>query len=53
MGNQVFAHSGIAQITLSKNLKAIPSGAFIDCTNLSEIEIPSSVRSVGGAAFLG
>ncbi len=46
-----FEESGLKEIVLSKNIKEIPSCAFVACKNLKEIVIPEGVTSIGDEAF--
>ena len=39
--------------TLPKGLKKIGFQAFIDCENLSDVNVPASVRGIGENAFKG
>lgn len=45
-----FACENLSEIVLSKNLQSIPARAFYLST-ISQIEIPSSVKSIGDEAF--
>ncbi len=52
LGSDMFENSKIKDIQLSTKLKTIPSNAFRNLY-LTEIEIPSSVESIGEYAFSG
>ena len=52
-GNDAFANTGIASLTLTDGLASIGEGAFMNSTNLASLEIPSSVTSIGDEAFYG
>ena len=45
--------SQMEEITLPSTLECIDSFAFMDCANLTKIEIPASVTSIGYDAFAG
>ncbi len=45
--------SQMEEITLPSTLECIDSFAFMDCANLTKIEIPASVTSIGYDAFVG
>lgn len=41
----------LSDVTLSDKLSSIPSNMFYECDSLTSITLPSSVQSIGGAAF--
>lgn len=43
--------SGLKEIILPKGLTKIPEGAFVDCINLTDVTIPSTVTELGEMAF--
>lgn len=48
-----FYKSAVEKITLPEGLKEIPAAAFNQATNLKEVNIPSSVETIGINAFAG
>ncbi len=50
MGSLAFAYSGLETIVLSDGLESIPPNAFSE-TNLKEVVLPSSVRTIETYAF--
>jgi hypothetical protein len=46
-----FAGSGIKSIIITKNIKSIPDGCFLDCKKLSSVTVPCSVEKIGKQAF--
>lgn len=53
VGNYAFFDTDISTLEFEEysNVTTLGRGAFMDCTYLSEIEIPASVTSVGDEAF--
>ena len=49
--NAVFQNTDISTIIIGDNVKNIPAYAFYDCSHLSSITIPDSVRYIGNQAF--
>ncbi|MDE6187492.1 MAG: leucine-rich repeat domain-containing protein, partial [Duncaniella sp.] len=43
--------SGLKEIILPEGLTKIPEGAFVDCINLTDVTIPSTVTELGEMAF--
>ena len=43
----------LGNTTLSKNLKEIPGYIFYNCSSLSEVEIPDSVKKIGTSILYG
>lgn len=50
-GTNAFSGSGIETLTISSDLTVIPAYTCENCTSLTSVVIPSSVTSVGDAAF--
>lgn len=48
-----FYQSAVEKITLPEGLKEIPAAAFNQAANLKEVNIPSSVETIGINAFAG
>lgn len=46
-----FSGSAISEIVLPESLKYIEPFAFNECTNLTKINFPKSLESIGGSAF--
>jgi len=42
----------ISSITVNTNTRIIFSGAFRDCTNLTEVMLPCTIKHIGSSAFL-
>ena len=54
IGMLAFCKSAISEITFkTSKLATIGDGAFLDCTELTWINIPSSVESIGNSVFRG
>lgn len=51
IGESAFQGSMIEEITFSSNLAIIEAGAFDDCSGLSEVDFPSSLREISDNAF--
>ncbi|MCQ2435106.1 MAG: leucine-rich repeat domain-containing protein, partial [Oscillospiraceae bacterium] len=51
MGSDVFYDSDVASVTISKNLKAIPTGMFCSCRQIESLTIPKNVQSLGEVAL--
>ena len=51
-GDEVFSRSGLTTIVISKNIKEIPYGMFIN-TPLEQIIIPEGVVRIGAETFTG
>lgn len=47
IGESAFAGSSITRVSIPATVKTIGQGAFAKCENLTELEIPSSVASIG------
>ncbi len=45
--------TGIKTLTLGEKVTALPDNAFADCTSLTSVVIPYSVKSIGSSAFAG
>ena len=50
IGDEAFAYSGITLLTMGEGIEEIGANAFLG-HNLTEAELPSSLRIVGNAAF--
>ena len=50
-GTNAFSGSGIKTLTISSDLTGIPAYTCENCASLTSVVIPSSVTSVGNAAF--
>lgn len=53
IGRLAFAESGLKEITIPDNVSTIEYGAFMSCTDLSDITISDKVTSIGTKAFEG
>ena len=45
--------TGIKTLTFGEKVTALPDNAFADCTSLTSVVIPYSVKSIGSSAFAG
>lgn len=45
--------AGLKKVTLNQNLTEIPAYAFSECSDLIEIDVPVSVKTIGNYAFYG
>lgn len=52
IGSSAFAYSELSKITIPDSVVEIAYAAFECCEKLTEIEIPSSVTTIDGAAFM-
>jgi len=52
IGSGVFAFSGLESITLPDNLVKIETGAFKECTLLTDVHVPSTTTSIHPLSFL-
>lgn len=43
----------LKRVYIPSSVKSIPSGAFIDCYNLKNIELPDGLETIGNCAFNG
>jgi hypothetical protein len=53
IGDNAFAGSAIANITIPNAVSYIGSKAFLGCSELKEIDIPNSVKKIGASCFEG
>ena len=53
IGKNAFKDSWLSKITISEGLMNIKEGAFENCTKLKEINLPSSLQTIGTKAFYG
>lgn len=53
IGRLAFAESGLKAIDIPENVTAIEYGAFMNCSALSDVEIPDTVESIATRAFSG
>lgn len=53
IGTDAFSESEIETVILPKELKVIKNCAFLNCGNLTSIEFPESVTSLGKSSFRG
>lgn len=53
IGAEAFANSSLATVDLFDSVTTIHSGAFRNCTNLTELTLPESVTFVGAGALSG
>ncbi len=53
IGRLAFAESGLKAINIPMNVTEIEYGAFMGCTELEQVAIPSSVSNIGTKAFEG
>ena len=55
IGNDAFIGlNGLLKVNFGKYLEDLGSGAFADCTNLSQdVVLPASMKTIGGSAFRG
>ena len=53
IGAEAFSGSSITSLTLNNGLTNVGQGAFSDCDALTQVSIPSSVRSLGNYVFAG
>ena len=51
IGTYVFRNTAIDEFFLPQSFTYIPDGMFMDCDNLTSVEIPSYVRTIGYDAF--
>lgn len=53
IGEQAFAYSSLSSLTLSEGITNIEYGAFLNCTNLVSVTIPSTCSSSSTCIFYG
>lgn len=53
IGRLAFAESGLRSIVIPDGVAEIEYGAFMSCTNLSDVTIPDTVTDIGTKAFEG
>lgn len=53
IGKDTFQNSTVKKVVIADGIKRIPEGMFWNCKNLSEINIPCTVKSIGRQAFTG
>jgi hypothetical protein len=53
IGSFAFANSSVESITLGENITKIESNAFLNCTSLSQVNLPSSLMYIGESSFSG
>ena len=53
LGEYAFLNSGLKRVVLPAGLEEISYGAFKDCYNLVEINLPSSIIDIKGGSFYG
>lgn len=51
LGDYAFAGSHVTDVVIPDGLRAIPTGAFSDCSKLLSIEIPDGLTMIGESAF--
>lgn len=51
IGKDTFQNSTVKKVVIADGIKRIPEGMFRNCKNLSEINIPCTVKSIGRQAF--
>lgn len=53
VGTGPFEGSGLKEVTLENGTASIAEGLFMNCNNLTTINIPSSVKLINNYAFYG
>ncbi len=51
IGSYAFANAAIDELKLEEGTEVIGEGAFLGCSNLTEVTVPSTVKSIGSYAF--
>lgn len=51
MGDYAFTETRVTDVTLPDGLRAIPTGAFSDCSQLTSISLPDGLSMIGESAF--
>ena len=51
IGKFAYARSGVESVVIAPGVESIGYGAFYHCDNLSDVSIPSSVKTIEGYAF--
>lgn len=53
VGERALAGSRISSVVIPEGVVEIRNRAFMDCTSLREVKLPSSLRKIGAFAFSG
>lgn len=53
IGENAFAFTSLSKVSFNGGLEKIDRGAFLKCTELTEVILPSSLKELSGLAFSG
>ncbi len=53
MGWEVFKNSGVKTIAIPEGITELPWICFSDCKNLTQVTLPSTLKTIGMSAFAG
>lgn len=51
IGRSLYIYSGVKEVVFSEGITEIPDECFYDCFSLTSVEVPDSVKRIGGFAF--